>query len=294
MNEYDKIDNVLSDIVKFGENNFIVFTGGVGDFLTVDYFFSFIENKNIIFLSKQSLTIKQICMTYNTNEHRYYSIYYNFDLIKKPGFNNSNEVFDCFPDLKIVEIVNILEYFPLIQKIIESNVEIKQNTILTKQINTTVKANFNIPDNFALINPFTEDNNINCVVCNKNHTGINQCGLTRNFLKRDYLNILNFLQKNKIIGVIVSIKPIYIPNMLKKNIINLSSYKLGIVNCIELVKKCKYFFGVDSVFSVIASKILPHNNIYIKCNNNHAYIHKEIYWYPNKNINLQNFINIKC
>jgi len=60
-----------------------------------------------------------------------------------------------------------------------------------------------------------------------------------------------------------------------------------------LVKQCKYFFGVDSVFSVIASKILKRDSIYIKCNNHNAYNNKHIYWFPNKNINVGSYINIK-
>ena len=77
------------------------------------------------------------------------------------------------------------------------------------------------------------------------------------------------------------------------NIINLSCNKLSIIDCIELTKQCNYFFGIDSVFSVIASKILPNNNIYIKCNHNHGYTNKDIYWHPHKDIQLQRFINIK-
>ena len=68
---------------------------------------------------------------------------------------------------------------------------------------------------------------------------------------------------------------------------------MDIIDCIELVKQCSYFFGIDSFFSVIASKLLPSNNIYVKCNNHHGYNNKDIYWFPNKNINLQSFINIK-
>ena len=68
---------------------------------------------------------------------------------------------------------------------------------------------------------------------------------------------------------------------------------MDIIDCIELVKQCSYFFGIDSFFSVIASKLLPSNNIYVKCNNNHGHNNKDIYWFPNKNIILQSFINIK-
>jgi len=77
------------------------------------------------------------------------------------------------------------------------------------------------------------------------------------------------------------------------NIINLSNNQTSIFDCIELVKQCSYFFGIDGMLSVIASKLLPINNIYIKCNNKHAHNNKDVYWYPNRDINLQSFINIK-
>ena len=39
MDTHNSLMEILSDIVEFGKNNFIIVTGGIGDFLTVDYFF---------------------------------------------------------------------------------------------------------------------------------------------------------------------------------------------------------------------------------------------------------------
>jgi hypothetical protein len=211
-------------------------------------------------------------------------------LTGRPGFENNRELSIFFPQFKDIKKVNILEHFPLIKKIINTK-KIINNSIIFNSISNNVQEKFNIPKKYAILNPFTEDNRVDCIHCNFIHRGINKCGLTRNFIHTDYINIFKFLKEKNITGVIISIKPIHLKEEFKDiNIINLSLNKLYIVHCIELVKKCTYFFGIDSFFSVIASKILPSNNIYVKCNNSNGYNNKDIYWYPNKNINLQRFI----
>lgn len=189
-----------------------------------------------------------------------------------------------------MNIINISEHFPLIRNMIKTDKNINNNFIINNNLIKDTKEKFNIPEIFAIINPYTEDDRIHCINCNFIHKGIQPCGLTRNFIDKDYVNILNFLYKKNITGVIISIQPIYLKKFKNINIINLSLSKLDIVDCIELVKQSTYFFGIDSFFSVIASKILHHNNIYVKCNNNNGHINKDIYWYPNKNINLQSLI----
>jgi hypothetical protein len=289
MNNYDNLAEILSDIKLIGKKKFIIVTGGIGDFLTIDYFLSFSSKKNIIFLSKQSLKLKQIYNFYYPGK-KHYSLLFNFSLIGKPGFNNSKELLKFFPIFKNIHIVNIGEYFSLIKK---KYLICRNNKLSTQIVNINIKSILNIPDIFAIINPYTEDNRIGCINCNVCHKNISNCNLTRNFVSGDYINVFNFLKETKITGVIISVLPIHIPIEYQDfNIINLSDIKITIIDCIELVKQCNYFFGIDSFLSVIASKHLPQNNIYVKCNNKHAYNNKDIYWFPNKNINLQSFINI--
>jgi hypothetical protein len=295
METHNTLVEIQSDIVKFGNKKFIIVTGGIGDFLTIDYFFLYTYKKNIIFISKQSLKLRNLLNFYKKKNNKFYSLYYDFSLINRPGFNNSIELTNVLPFLKNINIVNISEHFPLIRKIIKTkninNNLIKDNFIINNNLIKDIRQKFNIPEIFAIIHPYTEDNRINCINCNFIHTETHQCDLTRNFIDTDYVNIFKFLNKKNITGVIISIQPVYLKESFENNnIINLSLSKLDIVDCIELVKQCTYFFGVDSFFSVIASKILHHNNIYVKCNNKHAHIYKDIYWYPNKNINLQSFI----
>lgn len=292
MELHNNIKEVLLDIKTFGVNKFVIITGGIGDFLTIDYFFPYSETKNIIFITKQSLKLRKILGFYN-KKNKFYSLYFNFDLFGKPGFDHSHELIKFFPALKNIKTINISEYFPLIRNLINSKNITGKNMLFTKT-SIDIKQKFNVPEYFALINPYTEDFRLNCIHCNQIHNGRQQCRLTRNYVDTDYSNVFNFLKTKQIVGVIISITPIIIPDMYKDvNIINLSYNKLSIIDCIELTKQCNYFFGIDSVFSVIACKCLPRDHIYIKCNHSHGYNNKDIYWYPHKDIHLQRFINIK-
>lgn len=287
---HNKLSEVFKDINAYGKNKFIIVTGGIGDFITIDNLFMFSLRKYIIFISSQSLKLKKLMNFYNKNG-KFYSIYFNFSLIKKPGFNNSNELLKYFPFFKNIHIVNILEYFPIIKNNLLNKSIIINNYIYKNIFNLQIKQKYNIPNSFAVINPFTEDNKICCVKCHQGHPkNMCQFNLTRNFINIDYLNTFNFLKEHNICGVIISVKKIIIPNDYEDiNIINLSNL-LSIEESIELTKQCSYFFGIDSLFSVIASKLLPSDKIYIKSNNDHAHNNKNVYWYPIKNINLHNFI----
>jgi hypothetical protein len=38
MSSHDDLNTVIKDIIDIGKANFIVVTGGIGDFLAIDYF----------------------------------------------------------------------------------------------------------------------------------------------------------------------------------------------------------------------------------------------------------------
>lgn len=64
MDTHNTLEEVLSNIIEFGKNNFIIVTGGIGDFLTVDSFFLYTCTKNIIFITKQSLQLRNVLNFY--------------------------------------------------------------------------------------------------------------------------------------------------------------------------------------------------------------------------------------
>ena len=294
MVNYDNLKNIIYNIFKFGPNNFIIITGGIGDFLILDSFFSFSCRKNIIFISKQSIRLKKLMEDYN-GPKKYFAYYFNFSLLNKPGFENSEELLNNIPIWKKlrVPIVNIKEFFPIIRNNLNGKLILNDN-YLNKIMKTNIKQMFGLPETYAVICPFTEDRRIDCIHCNHPHRGFQKkCKLTRNFIHEDYMNILPFLKKNNLIGVILSTEKINIlEEGYKDSIINFSSYKISLINCMEIIKQSSYYFGIDGVFSTIANKVLEKENVFIKCNNKHGFINKDIYWYPNNDINLQSILHL--
>jgi hypothetical protein len=292
-NNYDELEYILNEINRNNVGSFIIVTGGIGDFLTIDYFFGYSLYKNIIFLTKQSLLLKNLLQTYSLTK-KYFALNFDFDLIGKPGFDNSDELYLYFPIFKKknIEIINISNIF---QNLSEKNINkcTFKNYCFYKKTIMNIKSKFNLPDKYYVISPYTEDNRIFCVNCNQIHRQTNNCKLTRNFIHDDYINTINFLNKRNIVGVILSKVPIIIPmGMNVKNIINLSSITT-LVDCVEILKNSSGYIGIDSFLSVIASKVEKCKLIHIKCNNAHGRKHKHIYWYNKKTFRLQNFINFE-
>ena len=290
---YDTIKDILYEISCNDIDTFIIVTGGIGDFIAIDQFFGYSFKKNIIFLTKQSLILKKLLQTYNS-KNKYFALYFNFEIIKKPGFYYSNELYTHFPIFKKlnIKIINISDIFPILSKKLIADALFSKHCFLFETISLDVKDKFNLPDKYIVISPYTEDNRISCIHCKKSHSKIDKCTLTRNFVDIDYINTIKFLNENNLAGVMLSKVFIEISNSIdiNNNIINLSS-KTTLVESIEILKNSSGYIGIDSFLSVIASKLDNCTKKYVKCNNTHARNFKHIYWYPNT-INLQNFIDI--
>ena len=290
---YDTIKDILYEISCNDIDTFIIVTGGIGDFIAIDQFFGYSFKKNIIFLTKQSLILKNLLQTYSS-KNKYFALYYNFDIIKKPGFDDSDELYKHFPIFKKlnIKIINISDIFPILSKKLIKDALFSKYCFLFETISLDVKDKFNLPDKYIVISPYTEDNRISCIKCNTAHSKIDKCQLTRNFVDIDYINTIKFLNENNITGVMLSKVFIEIPSFTdtSANIVNLSC-KTTIVESIEILKHSCGYIGIDSFLSVIASKLDNCKKKYVKCNNTHARNFKHIYWYPNT-INLQNFIDI--
>ena len=311
MNEYDDLNyiiNIYKNEPTSEQDKYIIVTGGIGDFIALDYLCNFSNLNNIIFISKQSLKLKillnnvdsfkllnnkdvQLCKS------KYFSVYFDFKIINKPGFDSSDELIKYIPLIKEfsnIKIINISNYFPYIKKNI-NNFYLKSNIygskIVSKKIILDIKDKFCLPDNIVFINPYTEDNRVNCIKCNILHSGINKCKLTRNFLNIDYQNIYNFLKNNNLFGVIISSKEIIVPSEFSNLFINLSC-KTTLLEAIEILKVCNYYIGIDGLFSIVASKIFAEDKIFIKSNNKHLYENSMVYYFPKNKININSFIKI--
>ena len=293
---YDYNNMNMNDITNYMKQNknkkYAFVLCGVGDFICIDYFLNF-KDIHFIFVSKSSLLLKTLLMKTEKNykSHvQHFAVYFNFDILNRPGFNDANEMFEHLPYLKLlnkisqIHVVDINLFKHIRQNIINCNPKIealnKNNRFLNKTY-CDVKKKFNLPENIMLICPYTQDNRVQCILCDKMHTETNNCIATRNFTIKDYYNTESILKSNKMIGVIVTDVESILPDEIKDSFINLSG-KTSIEESIEIMKACHGYIGIDSFLSVFATKIFDKNNVIIKCYNKHGDIWKDVYWYPFK------------
>ena len=296
---YDNVNDIIN-YMKLNKNKKYAFViCGVGDFICIDYFLNF-KDIHFIFASKSSLLLKTLLMETeknNKSDVQHFAVYFNFDILNRPGFNDVNEMFQRLPYLKLlnkISQINVVDIklFKYIQNIINCNPKIealnKNNRFLNKTY-CDVKKKFNLPENIMLICPYTQDNRVQCILCDKMHTETNNCIATRNFTINDYYDTESILKKNNMFGVIVTDVESILPDKIKDSFINLSG-KTSIEESIEILKACHGYIGIDSFLSIIATKIFTNNNVIIKCYNKHGCEWKDVYWYP-LNLKLNNFKN---
>jgi hypothetical protein len=296
---YDNVETVKNIYLNehpSERNKYIIVTGGVGDFIALDYIFNFSSKNHIIFVSLASIDLKKLLFNIPINKKKYFAIYFDFNIIGKPGFGTTEEMHKHFPNMQMlnqIKKVHISDYFPYINSIYNSLI-IKHDKLGCKITNALIIPNirekFNLPTNIALISPYTDNKTIHCVKCSVLHKEITTCMHSRNFTKIDFNGTYKILKNNNLIGVIISNKQVAIDDSMNDHFINLST-KTTLLESIEIMKKCKFYIGIDSLFSIIASKIFNSRNIYIKSNNQGFYINKNIYCFPRgKPINPCNFI----
>jgi len=287
--DYDDLSYVLNEIEKKGNTKFIIVLGGIGDFITMDNILSLSSKFNVIFISKQSICLKKL-LDYYQPEFSHYAVYFNFSVINKPGFNSETEFLTYFDPLKNIAIYDIGDIFNIIKNISKNTPNTILNSFIFNKNDENIVNKYNLPKNYAIIVPYTEDNRIDCNNCNRQHTEITECKLTRNFIHEDYENIFNFLEKKNIIGVVISSKELSIINSFANRMINLSG-KTSLIDSFEIAKKSSYYLGIDSFLSIICAKILDADKIYIKCNNKHGINNKNIYFYPKYDLKLYDIIS---
>ena len=290
--DYDNVNDIIKYMKQNKNKKYSFVICGVGDFICIDYFLQ-LKNIHFIFVSKSSLLLKSLLMkAENTNKSniKHFAVYFDFNILNRPGFSDKNEMFKCLPYLQILNKINKINLVDItLFKHIEQNIiSCKPNVVTLNKnnifLNTTycdIKTKFNLPDNIMLVCPYTQDNRIDCILCGKLHTETNSCTATRNFTINDYYNTESILKKNKMVGVIVTDGQTILPNKIKDSFIDLSG-QTSIEESIEILKACHGYIGIDSFLSVFATKIFDNNNIVIKCYNKHGDVWKYLYWYPFK------------
>lgn len=101
--------------------------------------------------------------------------------------------------------------------------------------------------------------------------------LRRDYDSADWGQTLKILKNRNSFGVVINIGDEPIPQ--DPHIINLSN-KTDIKEAIEIIKHAQGYIGIDTAFSVIATKVFRLENIIIKSLNEHCFNWAHIYFKP--------------
>lgn len=307
-NTKENIYILQTDIVQIYNN--ILFTGGIGDFLALDYFYDLSKYQNIYLMTAQAANIKNLIDAFPK---------YKYDKITlcdcQKQFNRKcyNSMVEIMVDkniptnfknaLAMCDDFSISVRFPEIKKYITENGKNKINIYKKQKFSSSVLQGklcdisyLNLPENYYFIAHNTVDTLINCIVCHKLHKL--ECPINKNkreFIEIDWLNTIEMLTKENTLGVVIG--TLDIPDEYKKNsyLINMTG-QTNIVQGFEVLKHAIGYIGIDTCYSIIASKIFPVERCIIKSVNINEYNWKEVYLYDEDhqgNINLhQTFANL--
>lgn len=257
----------------------IFITGGIGDVIALESFFSsvFRENLNTIYYGTNKQQPIQSLFETIPN----YPNLINHVVVWK-DFSN----FWCFfgkedylhkatrEKIHIPYGVYNAEDFSISRKFHDLNIKSYNNSsfILFELANID---KFSLPQDYVCICPYSTDK----------RTRI------RDFNHLDWKGTLNYLKRNELKGVILNIGNDRIPE--DKHLINLNN-QTTLIESIEILKKSKGYIGVDSSLSVLATKLFSDSDIFIKSNNQHLYRWKHVYYAPKTNFNFirESFQNI--
>lgn len=251
------MENYIVEIPKA-----ILVTGGIGDFIILETFFksALRENLEIIYYAtSQKNNIESLfnCFDNYPKLKKHISVWDDFKNIF--CFVQKEELFlrdlTLKKKLRKVHDYSIIKIFPLIKYNI-----FKYNISSCIKYNLSNISKFDLPKKYAVICPYSYDKR------NKN----------RDFTYLEWDIVLKILKRKKLKGVILNIGNDFIPK--DKYLIDLSN-QISLKESIDIVKKCDFYIGVDSCFSVIAAQILNNENLLIKSVNDHLYRWKNVYYF---------------
>ena len=227
----------------------VLFTGGIGDCLTLESFWSpsFRKEVSRIFLAcRNAPLIKEIfSKLYSCPIETFWRNRFSFF-----AFHNEKEVRRHY-NLPPVEDWSIEVHFPYL-----ANETFYGSSTLTQKLAETTT--FDKP--YIVIVPDSPNE--------PRHYRMNQ---------EDWKKTIELLEQQDKIGVILNKGQ---PTDIQHNrIIDLTN-KTTINESIELLKQSAGYFGIDSFLSVLAVQCLDRNKVRIKSRNDHLYRHKEVYYAP--------------
>lgn len=242
----------------------VVFTGGIGDIITIDSFFTNEDRqkiKKIYWATKTHHLSQQLFIKESYPNLKKHIVAWNqFDLF--PSFGEANWINKFTtppPGYNQAQDLSIANIF---KTIIDNNIPF-QGSCLLKNPLTNIKK-FKLPKEYICITPGTD-----------NHDGV------RNFTQYELINLDKWLIHTNQLGVIIGTIPIPVC----QNIIDLTN-KTTMLESVEILKNAYGYIGVDSWLTVLATQLFDTNRLVIKSNNMHLFLYKTIYYGSQKSFDF--------
>ena len=251
-----KVERKLSNVDFTTSEETVLFTGGIGDVLALESFFSDTKRSNlkkIYYATRAADPIIEIFKVVYPNciHTKIWTDFSRFFCFYSKGGVTQELVKANKPvpdDWRLVQDWSIGPRFNA------PKVYNKSSAITTKLTNITPA----VPDYYVIV-PFSPND---------------QRDPSRRFTNEEWVKVIAHLKAKGMKGVIINSGNFEFSD---PQIINLSG-KTSILESIEYVKKSKGYIGVDSSLSVLATKILLPDSIKIKSNNGHLMNYKHVYY----------------
>ena len=252
----------------------ILLTGGVGDIIAIESMMTDEERQSIDCMFYATRAAKP-CIELFTNLTTFPKLkkqallWKNFTNIF--GFNSKEQLVGKLCAYQTDELQNTLrklvsgiEDWSIAKIFFENNRQYTYSSFIKNNLISIKK--FNLPKNYYCICPASSNDKRDD---------------KRDYNQTDWQHTLELLKSKNMFGVVINNNDddSNIPS--EHPIINLNN-KTNIKEAIEIVKRADGYIGIDTALSVIATKLLPKENIIIKSLNDHCYRWAHIYYTPHK------------
>lgn len=253
----------------------ILLTGGIGDVIAIESLMTDTERESIdcIFYATRAA---KACIELFTDIPTFpnlkkQSIVWE-DFTKIFAFHSKRHFMDLLNARSANELRKLIK--ELMDKIEDYSIEIIFNQKRPYTYSSFIKyklasiEKFNLPTNYYCICPYSIND---------------QRVITRDYNSTDWQDTINILETRSIPGVVLNLGDDPVPT--HPHIINLSN-KTTIREAVEIVKNSQGYLGIDSVFTVIATKIIRPDCIFIKTHNVHCHKWKHVYFAPQQSFDF--------
>ncbi len=247
----------------------ILVTGGLGDVITVESFLTDEQRRTlkcVYYATRQAKAVRQMFESipiYRKLEHvvlwedfsTFFAFYSKADLTDRMT-KNRLKLPDEWPD---VEDQSILAIFPLVTN---RTLTYNGSSLLAAPVADLDK--FGLPEKYVVTCPYTIND---------------KRSADRDFSRHDWDVLLKYVEKQDTKVVVINQGTDPIPK--HPGVVDLSN-KTTVAEAVEVVKRATGYFGIDSAFSVIATKLFDPPNLVVKTRNPFLRSHKHIYYAPKK------------